>query len=424
LDKFLPPEYSEVVYTGSNNDTEDLKAYHLDDKKEKEIRRKFTKIDEQPKILIVTEKLLTGFDAPILYAMYLDKPMRDHTLLQAIARVNRPYENEEKEMVKPYGFVLDFVGIFENLEKALAFDSEEINSIIKDIQLLKHLFQSKMETAVPPYLQLIQHNFNDKDTDNLIAYFRDKSKRKEFFKLYKEIEMLYEIISPDKFLRPYIEDYTTLSSIYLVVRNAYARRVQVDREFQRKTNDLIQEKIGIENLKPINEFFEINEKTIEKIKEAKKNDNTRVINLVKSIEKIAEDNSDDPFLIGLRERAEQVEELYEDRQLSTQEALDEIKKIYEDDIKRKKEQSEKGFDGLTFFVYRTLLDKGLKNADDVTKQIKDEFGNYPHWKTSERELRDLRKGVYYAILSEEDDLDKAAAIVDDLFIHLFKAYNL
>jgi type I restriction enzyme R subunit len=64
-----------------------------------------------PKILIVTEKLLTGFDAFILYCMYLDKPMRDHVLLQAIARVNRPYEDED-ELNKPYGFVLDFVGIF------------------------------------------------------------------------------------------------------------------------------------------------------------------------------------------------------------------------------------------------------------------------------------------------------------------------
>lgn len=101
LDKFLPPEYSEVVYTGNNNDTEELKKYHIDAKKEKEIRKKFTKIGELPKILIVTEKLLTGYDAPILYAMYLDKPMRDHTLLQAIARVNRPYENEKKDMKKP-----------------------------------------------------------------------------------------------------------------------------------------------------------------------------------------------------------------------------------------------------------------------------------------------------------------------------------
>ncbi len=97
-----------------------LKEFHIDEKKEKDIRKNFASTDELPKILIVTEKLLTGFDAPILYAMYLDKPMRDHTLLQAIARVNRPYENEAQEMVKPHGFVLDFVGIFDKLEKALA----------------------------------------------------------------------------------------------------------------------------------------------------------------------------------------------------------------------------------------------------------------------------------------------------------------
>lgn len=424
LDKFLPSEYSEIVYTGNNNDTEELKAFHHDTKTEKEIRKKFIKLEEQPKILIVTEKLLTGFDAPILYAMYLDKPMRDHTLLQAIARVNRPYENEKKDMVKPHGFVLDFVGIFENLEKALAFDSEEINAIVKDIALLKHLFKAKMDENVPPYLKLITQNFNDKDTDNLISYFRDKSKRKEFFKLYKEIEMLYEIISPDKFLRPYIDDYATLSAIYKVVRNAYARRIQVDREFQRKTNNLIQEKIGIAKLEESNELFEINEKTIEKIKATNKNDNTKIINLVKSIEKIAEEESEDPFLIGLLERAEAVEEQYENRQLSTQEALDEIRKIYEDDIKRKKEQAEKGFDGLTFFIYKTLTDKGLPNAEDITKQIKEEFLNNPNWKTSEKELRELRKGVYYAILAEEDDIDKAASIIEELFNHLFIAYNL
>jgi type I restriction enzyme R subunit len=369
LDKFLPPEYSEVVYTGNNNDTEELKAFHHDAKTEKEIRKKFTKLEELPKILIVTEKLLTGFDAPILYAMYLDKPMRDHTLLQAIARVNRPYENEQKDMVKPHGFVLDFVGIFEDLEKALAFDSEEINAIVKDIALLKHLFKAKMEESVPPYLKLITQNFNDKDTDNLIAYFRDKSKRKEFFKLYKEIEMLYEIISPDKFLRPYIDNYTTLSAIYKVVRNAYAKRIQVDREFQRKTNELIQERISGTYPMPGEEYFEINEQAIEYIKGKNKNENTKVINLIKSIEKIAEESSDDPFLIGLKERAEAVEEQYENRQLSTQEALDEIRKIYEDGIKRKKEQAEKGFDGLTFFIYQTLIDKGLKNSEEMTKQI-------------------------------------------------------
>ena len=202
----------QIVYTGNNNDSPQLKKWHLDEKTEKQIRKNFTKFGEQPKILIVTEKLLTGFDAPILYAMYLDKPMRDHTLLQAIARVNRPYENEREEMVKPHGFVLDFVGIFDKLEKALAFDSDEVNAIVKDIGLLKQLFKAKMESKAPEYLALVTQNFNDKDVDNLIEHFRDKDRRKEFFKEYKEIEMLYEIISPDAFLRPFLDNYATLSS--------------------------------------------------------------------------------------------------------------------------------------------------------------------------------------------------------------------
>lgn len=424
LDKYLPAEYSEVVYTGNNNDTEELKAFHLDSKREKEIRKKFTKLEELPKILIVTEKLLTGFDAPILYTMYLDKPMRDHTLLQAIARVNRPYENEELEMVKPHGFVLDFVGIFENLEKALAFDSDEINAIVKDINLLKQLFQSKMEKDVPPYLELIQYGFNDKDTDNLIDYFRDKSKRKEFFKLYKEVEMLYEIISPDKFLRPYIDTYATLSAIYRVVRNAYAKRVQVDREFQRKTNELVQSKVGATYPEFKNEFFQVNEKTIEYIKGKDENENTKVINLIKSIEKIADENSDDPFLIGIKERAEAVEESYENRQLSTQQALDELRKLYEEDIKRKKEQAEKGFDGLTFFIYRMLFDKKISNSEEATKKIKAEFTNHPNWKTSEKELRELKKAIYFVLLAEEDDINKATTLVDELFNYLFIAFKI
>ncbi len=295
LDEILPADYSEIVFTGNNNDPARLKKWHLDEKKEKQIRKNFTRVGERPKILIVTEKLLTGFDAPILYAMYLDKPMRDHTLLQAFARVNRPYENEAAEMVKPHGFVLDFVGIFDKLEKALAFDSDEVNAIVKDLALLKQLFKAKMEERAPPYLALLTRKFNDKDVDNLIEHFRDKERRKEFFKEYKEIEMLYEIISPDAFLRPFIEDYTSLSAIYAVVRNAYAKTVYVDRAFQKKTNELVQNHIGTKVTEPESAYVVIDNSTIETIKQRAGGDATKVVNLVKSIEKTAEDNSDDPF---------------------------------------------------------------------------------------------------------------------------------
>lgn len=139
LDKLLPKENTEVIISRGVNDPKEMQAFHYSEEKEKQIRKEFRNPEVNPKILIVTEKLLTGYDAPILYCMYLDKPMRDHTLLQAIARVNRPYE-DKSGIKKPCGFVLDFVGIFDKLEKALAFDSgdvKDIRSVVKDINELK-----------------------------------------------------------------------------------------------------------------------------------------------------------------------------------------------------------------------------------------------------------------------------------------------
>jgi type I restriction enzyme R subunit len=421
LDQFLPPEYSEVVYTGSNNDSKLLKEFHLDPKKERQIRKSFGKLDQQPKILIVTEKLLTGFDAPVLYAMYLDKPMRDHTLLQAIARVNRPYENEAQEMVKPHGFVLDFVGIFDKLEKALAFDSDEINAIVKDLKLLKVLFKNKMESKAPDYLGLIERNFNDKDVDTLIEHFRDPERRKEFFKEYKEIEMLYEIISPDAFLRPFIGDYGTLSAIYQIVRKAYTRTVMVDREFQAKTNHLVQQQVGSYGVGGLGEIVAIDGNTIELIKNKSGGDGTKVINLIKSIEKLAEEGSDDPYLIAMAERARAVQESFEDRQTSTAEALAELLREVEGNETRKKEQAEKSFDGLTYFVYRSLLDAKIQNAEAVSRKIRHAFTEFPNWKRSENAIRELRKKVTFAIFAETDDLDRVTAMVDELFTLLEKA---
>jgi type I restriction enzyme R subunit len=423
LDTILPPQYSEIVFTGNNNDPAHLKKWHLDPKRERQIRKDFIKVGEWPKILIVTEKLLTGFDAPILYAMYLDKPMRDHTLLQAIARVNRPYENEAAEMVKPHGFVLDFVGIFDKLEKALAFDSDEVNAIVKDLNLLKHLFKAKMETKAPAYLALVSRSFNDKDVDNLVEHFRDKERRKEFFKEYKEIEMLYEIISPDAFLRPFIDNYATLSGIYEVVRNAYARRVYVDRAFQKKTNELVQRHIGTAIASPKGEYLAIDRSTIETIKQQDEGKATKVINLVKSIEKTAEENSDDPFLVALSERAKAVQESFEDRQTTTEEALSALLKEIEKNEQRKKEQATRGLDALTYFVLCKLTDDGIPNPEAVCKRVREAFAKFPNWQRSEAELREVRKQVTFAVVAEEDDMAKATATVDALFVLLQKSFR-
>ena len=87
--------------------------------------------------------------------------------MQAIARVNRPYESEKQELVKPHGFVIDFVGIFDKLEKALAFDSDEVNAIVKNLDLLKQLFQTKIESKGREYVKLISRTSMTKMWTNL-----------------------------------------------------------------------------------------------------------------------------------------------------------------------------------------------------------------------------------------------------------------
>jgi type I restriction enzyme R subunit len=316
------------------------------------------------------------------------------------------------------------VGIFDKLEKALAFDSDEINAIVKDLALLKHLFKAKMESKAPAYLALVTRNFNDKDVDNLIEHFRDKERRKELFKEYKEIEMLYEIISPDAFLRPFIDDYTTLSSIYAVVRNAYAKTVYVDKAFQKKTNELVQQYVGAQiSAETPPEYVLMDQSTIDAIKQRHAGDATKVINLVKSIERKAEEDADDPFLVALAERAKAVQESFEDRQTTTAEALAELLKELEKNEQRKKEQAAKGLDGLTYFVLCKLTDDGIPNPQTASRKVAAAFAKHPNWQRSEAEMREVRKEVTFAVFAEEDDMAKVTATVDVLFTLLQKSFR-
>ena len=236
LDNHLPSEYSEVVYSDRRDrDSEAMKAYYHSSDEEKEIRKCFADKNEQPKILIVTQKLLTGYDAPILYCIYLDKPMRDHVLLQAVARGNRPYEDDDG-LVKPYGFILDYVGIFDNLEKALAFDSDVVESVIRNLDVLKEAFANRMRDEAPEYLSFAT-GWDDKAKERAIEGFRDKDARERFFKFFKGVQNLYTIISPDSYLRPFMDDYQALASLYGLIRNAYADRVYVDKELTAKTRE-------------------------------------------------------------------------------------------------------------------------------------------------------------------------------------------
>lgn len=424
LDKYIPAEWSKPVYTAHHNDGALLKKYYLTDQEEKDLRKQFPKRDTLPKILIVTEKLLTGFDAPNLYAMYLDKPMRDHTLLQAIARVNRPYYDDVLELEKKYGLIIDFIGIFDKLEKALAFDSDEINAIVQDIAVLKNLFQEKMEMEGKIYSSIIDGSFNDKMVTKLVQEFKDKGKRQELYKFYKQIEMLYEIISPDKFLLPYIKPYTIISQIVAIVKKAFDRKKGkgADREFLAKTEELVRKHTSIDAIGLIEKEVILDAEALQKIKEDNSSDDIKVINLVKSIEKIASDDIDNPNLISLKAKAQGALERYEDTQDTTNVIVQELIKDLEERLRKQKEQAEMQFDNNVYFLFDRLREAGYEQPEAIAKQAREAFGAHPHWKSSEDETRQIRAKVYGSILKnnsglidDDNKFNELAGFVDQFF---------
>ncbi|KAA0255653.1 MAG: HsdR family type I site-specific deoxyribonuclease [Acidobacteria bacterium] len=400
LDKHLPPEYSTVVYTSAHNDPELLTEFKLDEDAEKQLRKAFTKSEKLPKILIVTEKLLTGFDAPVLYCMYLDKPMRDHTLLQAIARVNRPYE-ENGSVKKPAGFVLDFVGIFENLQKALSFDSDVVASVIQNIDVLKQRFESLMATQAPVYLEFCGGWVDDKAVERAIEGFSDKERREVFYSFFKEIETLYEIISPDAFLRPHIDAYAKLSVLYNLLRSAYGKQVSLVKDLMRKTEALVREHATAEGFTGALPLVTIDEEALSALKRDGGSATARVINLGRTIvDTVAKEGQEQPFLVPIGDRVQAVLEFFDDRQLSTGEAVSELEKLVREYLDAKKEREKLALDEHTFAVLQVLKRGSLdsEKALALAGKLQGVFAKYPEHRENAGQLRLLKAELYKHLL--------------------------
>ena len=401
LDTLLPPELSRVVYSSAHNDSEQLATYRLNEDEEKRVRKAFTKPDQLPKILIVTEKLLTGFDAPILYCMYLDKPMRDHVLLQAIARVNRPYEDQDGRR-KRAGFVLDFVGIFDNLEKALAFDSKDVEGVISDIAILKSEFTAEIAHAKEEYLSIGKGLRGDKETEAVLEHFRDEKVRQEFYQFFRHVSDLYEILSPDAFLRPHIDSYLRLLDTYRVVRSQYEAGIPTNRDLMRKTIALVQEYTDSSEIgKPL-QVYEINEENLAKIGAASRSETVRVFNLLKSIQaKVDRDAGSAPYLVSIGERAEQVIAMFQSRQLSTKDTLEQLEECAKEITSAETDRADTKLPPQVFALFWLLKREGMDAPEAAAKSIGKSLDAFPHWRTSEAQERNVRRELYKVLVKAD-----------------------
>ncbi len=399
LDRYLPPEYSSVVISAAHNDSTTLKRYYLNADQEKQMRKDFARPDKLPRILIVTEKLLTGFDAPILYCMYLDKPMRDHVLLQAIARVNRPYEDAEGDTRKPYGFVVDFVGIFERLQDALAFDSDTVTSVIENIDVLKQLFARLMSQEAQAYLAYA-HWKNDKALERAVEHFLDKERRDALFTFVRQLQNLYDVLSPDAFLRPYIDDYLALTKLYALIRNAYGDQQDVDRELTAKTRELLRSHSTIDNLRLPGEIAVLGPAELEALKTSAITDPVKILNLNKVLAAtVARDGLAQPFLLSIGERAETLAQAYEDRQLTTQQALAAFEQLADDYVDADAQRQRLGLDPNEFAIYTALKEHvaGDDLSAEQVKAVNAVFARYPDYQWDAHQLQQLRAALYQAV---------------------------
>jgi type I restriction enzyme R subunit len=398
LDAHFPRDWSTVVYTSAHNDEPPLSDYRLEDAEEKRVRKLFARPEALPKILIVTEKLLTGFDAPILYCMYLDKPMRDHTLLQAIARVNRPWENEAGKR-KPSGFVVDFVGIFEKLNKALAFDADEVEANIVEIDVLRERFQEMMRSEARPYLKLCRKPLDDKGVERVLEHFSQSARREVFFKFFEELEELYEVLSPDAFLRPFIDDYGRLAGLKELVADIPGSKGFGYRDLAEKTALLVREHVQSYGLRSAGPPVSIDEKTLEAMKHEADPKASRVLNLARSLkENVEKAGGEQPFLVPIADRTDAVLEQFSDRQISTQEALHQLEQLVEEFLSARAEQKTSGLQDSAFTLYWALKRDGVPKARDLAIALDASFRRFPIFRDNAEAMRSLKADLYKLLL--------------------------
>lgn len=407
LDALLPPEWTEAVYTENAADIVDrplVAQLQLTEDREEDVRLLFKKADKEPRILIVTDKLLTGYDAPLLYCLYLDKPMRDHVLLQAIARVNRPYVDKEG-VRKQIGLIIDFVGVLRELKKALKFDSDDVEGVIEDLDLLLADFKAKMAKAEVDYLDAGEGGDADERLERVIyGRFLEPEPRKAFFEAYKDIENLWEILSPSKDLVDHIGSFKRLAQLYAAVRNAYADKVGFVADLAYKTRRLVEQNATQEGLGSLTKSVTFDVKTLEALRSEKGSPEGKVFNLVRGLQKDIDDDADTaPVLQPLKDRAERILKDLESRNTTGLAAMDLLAALAAEKEAATQAAKDSGLTPKAFAVFWRLREEAAIKASavdpmELAREIEKLLLRFPNARVNPDEQRQLRAALYRPLL--------------------------
>jgi type I restriction enzyme, R subunit len=354
---------SAVIFSVGHNDEEKLKKHHITKDEEKLLIERFKRPMDEDKLcfLIVCDKLLTGFDAPIEQVMYLDKPLKEHNLLQAIARTNRTYDK------KDYGLIVDYFGVSSFLEKALAiFTKQDIQGALHPVDSEIPRLQTRHRAAMKYFDYINQSNL-----DACIQVLEPEDVRHEFDMAFKRFSKSMDMVMPSPKAQPYMEDLKFLGKVRQAAKSRYRDEGMDISDCGEKVKQLIAEHLHASSVEIIHDPIDIlSSKFDQRLGETKGNE-AKASEMEHAIRhEIKVKMEENPaFYTSLKEKLEQYIQSRKEKQLSIADLVEELRGIVDEMRNNAKKSEEQGFtrEQYPFFM---LLEQKLQGEDvEVLKDL-------------------------------------------------------
>ena len=412
LDEYLPPEVSDIVMT-VNSGEEEYAPYRRERDAEEKLLDRFRDPADPLKMLIVTSKLLTGFDAPILEAMYLDKPLRDHTLLQAICRTNRPYGE-----AKTHGLIVDYLGVFDDVAQAIQFDEEGITRVVTNI--------NELVAKLPAAIQKCLACFPGVDRtltsyEGLIAAqdcLPNNDVRDRFAADFSYLSRLWEAISPDPLLGQHNTDYRWLTQVYESVKPSTGTGKLLWHTLGPKTIELIHENVHVDAIRDDLETLVLDADLLEAVL-GTPDPNRKAREIEIKVSQRLRKRMHDPRFRELGERLEKLKERHEQGLLLSVEFLKELLDLAREVVAAEQtaepiEDEELGRAALTELFESVkneqtpiMVERIVADIDDIVKKVR-----FPDWQRTTQGERLVQKELRHTLLkyqlhTDQELFDKA-----------------
>ncbi|MDB6140405.1 MAG: type site-specific deoxyribonuclease, HsdR family [Verrucomicrobiaceae bacterium] len=421
MDEIIGPEASAIVMSAGTKDPTSY-APHLRDKdSEEKLLDQFRDPAHPLKFVIVTSKLLTGFDAPILQVMYLDKPMKDHNLLQAICRVNRTYGQ-----TKTHGLIVDYIGIFDDVAQALDFDEKAVQQVVSNIDELRQALPVQVLKCLAFFPGLDR---NVGGYEGLMAaqqHLPNNATRDKFAGEYTVLGIIWEALSPDACLNAYAKDYKWLTQVYESVKPVSGNGKLLWHRLGAKTIELINENVHVEAVRDDIEALVLDADVLDSIlKDATPDKKAREVE-IKLIARLRK-HAGNPKFKELGERLEKIRERHEQGLLNSLEFLKAILEVAKDTVEAEKqvapeEEKDQALSALTELFNEVksknthvIVERIVADIDGIVRQVR-----FDGWQTTlqgEREVKQaLRRSLRrFELHTDQGLFDRAYSYIREYY---------